>query len=82
MAEKGKNKNTLSWLLEEPFAYTIPSIGILNKTLSFFTRTFYILSRVFFRVKLGKEKRDNLKLFNKIQFYANIGCHFIFFYIS
>ena len=60
MLTEGKNNNKVtlsSWLLVEPFAYALPSIRLLDKALSFLSRVFYIILRIFLRTILGKTKR-------------------------
>ena len=72
-------KKTFSWLLAEPFAYTIPSIPIFDKATSFFTRTLYIGVRIFLRIVLGKNRRENVKLYHTLRRSVNVSLSFYFF---
>ena len=74
-------KKTFSWLFAEPFAYTIPSLRLFDKATSFFTRIIYIFLRIFLRVFLGKERRENLQFYHAFSRSVNISLSFIFFII-
>ena len=72
-------KKTFSWLFAEPFAYTIPSIHILDKSTSILTRIFYIAIRILLRLCIGKDRRDKLKFYDRLRRNANVSLSFYFF---
>jgi FkbM family methyltransferase len=69
-----------SWLLAEPFAYAIPSIRLLDKALSFLSRAFYIILRIFLRTILGKTKRETLQFYHKLCFRLSLNISFSFYF--
>jgi FkbM family methyltransferase len=77
---------TLSWLLHDPLAYTIPSIKSIDKIMNFFSRSGYLTVRHILRLILGRKKRDKLKFYNKLHSRTNITfsfyCFIIFFKIT
>jgi len=77
--KSNKKKSLSSWLLEEPFAYVIPSILILDKVSNFLSRVFYIAVRIFLRLILGKTKRESLQFYHKLYFRLNVSSSFYFF---
>ena len=74
-----KRKRTSSWFFQEPFANTIPSSRILDKTVSFLSRIFITILRIFLRIIFGKKKRQNLQLYHKLGRNINVSLSFYFF---
>ena len=65
--EKKIEYKGLSWLLEEPYAYAIPSIPLIDKIIVFVSRILYIGFRIFLRILLGKKKREKLEFYKKLK---------------
>jgi FkbM family methyltransferase len=67
---------TLSWLLSDPPAHTIPSIKIIDKIMNFFGRSGYLFVRYSLTLLLGKKKRDRLDFYLKLNYRTNISFSF------
>ncbi|HEX7258644.1 MAG TPA: FkbM family methyltransferase [Nitrososphaeraceae archaeon] len=77
--KSNKKKSISSWLLAEPFAYTISSLRILDKASSILSRVFLIGIRIFLRLILGKRKREKLQFYHRLYFRINISFSFYLF---
>jgi FkbM family methyltransferase len=76
---ENESKGTLSWIFEEPVAYTIPSFRLLDNTISKISRIIYILVRILLRMTIGKDRRNRMNIFNRIS--ANIDTSFSFLFL-
>jgi FkbM family methyltransferase len=74
---------TLSWLLNNPSVYTIPSIKIIDKIMNFLGKSIYLFVRYSLGLLIGKKKRDKLEFYHKLYRKTNISFSFysfLFFY--
>ena len=74
-----KRKRTSPWFFQEPFANTIPSARILDRTVSFLSRIFITIVRIFLRIILGKRKRETLNFYQKLYHRVSINISFSFY---
>jgi FkbM family methyltransferase len=74
----------MNWLVDEPYAYAIPSIRTMDKIINIFSRfiyiSLYISLRLFLRIILGKNRRDKkIQFYHKLRPKANVSFSFYMF---
>jgi FkbM family methyltransferase len=55
-----------NWIKDEPYAYAIPSILILDKTVNFLTRSSIVALRIFLKRVIGRTRTDKILIHHKI----------------
>src|SRR5688572_19015953 len=74
-----EKRKFLSRFFQEPFAASVPSLHVLDKTVTIFSRTFYIAIRIFLRIIIGKKKRETIKFYHKLYYRDTISFSFYLF---
>jgi len=72
-------KNLVYWLFEAPIANTIPSLYALDIVMNFLMKINYIITRIVFRIALGKKRRENSRFYRNLSYKDYVSFSFYLF---